>query len=280
MDRSETVEIFRQRLTEIIEQSGLSRSAFAAELGLDRSTLSQLLSPSNERLARAETVIAMAQLAQVSVDWLLGLSQIKQPGGTEWLDNALQIEPSSNLPADERLQQWHDKASGYKIRYVPQSLPDLFKTEAVISYEFELKDQRLPALRIEQSESRLAYSRRSETDFEICSPVESIMSLARGEGIWRDLPLIARQEQLNHMTDLIDELYPSVRWFLYDGRRQYSAPYTIFGPQRAAVYIGNLYFVFNATQQIRILTKHFEDLIRAATVQPTELTAFLHELSA
>ena len=278
MNRTETVEVFRQRLNDIIEQSGLSRSAFAAELGLDRSTLSQLLATDNERLPRAETIIAMARLAQVSVDWLLGLSQDEQPSGAELLENALQIEPCAGLPADERLEQWHAEASGYKIRYVPMSLPDLLKTEAVISHEYGLNDKRLPALRVEQTEARLAYSRRSETDFEICSAQQSITGFAYGEGIWRDMSNKSRRQQLAQLLALVEELYPSLRWFLYDGRSQFSVPYTIFGPKRAAVYFGNMYFVFNATQQIRVLTRHFENLIRAATVQPTELPEFLRDL--
>jgi len=278
MNRSETVETFRQRLNEVIERAGLNRSAFAAELGLDRSTLSQLLSPGNERLPRAETIIAIARLAQVSVDWLLGLSQDEQPSGAQLLENALQIESAAGLPADERLLQWHAEASGYKIRYVPLSLPDLLKTQAVISYEYGLNDERLPALRHEQTEARLAYSRRSETDFEICSSIQSVVGFARGEGLWRDLSTKARRAQLEQMIQLLEELYPSLRWFLFDGRRQFSVPYTLFGPKRAAVYFGNMYFVFNATEQIRVLTRHFEDLIRAATVQPTEVPTLLRQL--
>ena len=54
MDRREIVEGFRRNLLEVIERSGLSRSAFAAKVGLDRSTLSQLLSPENVRLPRSE----------------------------------------------------------------------------------------------------------------------------------------------------------------------------------------------------------------------------------
>jgi transcriptional regulator with XRE-family HTH domain len=278
MNRSETVETFRQRLNEVIERAGLNRSAFAAELGLDRSTLSQLLSPGNERLPRAETIIAIARLAQVSVDWLLGLSQDEQPSGAQLLENALQIESAAGLPADERLLQWHAEASGYKIRYVPLSLPDLLKTQAVISYEYGLNDERLPALRHEQTEARLAYSRCSETDFEICSSIQSVVGFARGEGLWRDLSTKARRAQLEQMIQLLEELYPSLRWFLFDGRRQFSVPYTLFGPKRAAVYFGNMYFVFNATEQIRVLTRHFEDLIRAATVQPTEVPTLLRQL--
>lgn len=277
MDRTETVELFRQRLTEVIERSGMSRSAFAAALGLDRSTLSQLLAADNERLPRAETIIAVAVMAQVSVDWLLGLSQIEQ-SGAELVENALEIEPNAARPLDERLARWHAEAIGYKIRYVPTSLPDLLKSEDVIRYEYGLTDERLQTLRIEQSEARLAYSRRPETDMEVCSPVQSLESFVRGEGIWRDLGRKSRRAQTERMIQLLEELYPTLRWFLFDGRRRFSVPFTIFGPQRAAVYFGNMYFVFNATRQIRVLTRHFDELIRAATVQPTEVAGMLRRL--
>ena len=42
--RNETVEIFRERLDEVIRQSGLRRSAFARRIGIDRSTLTQVRS--------------------------------------------------------------------------------------------------------------------------------------------------------------------------------------------------------------------------------------------
>lgn len=277
MDRTETVGLFRQRLTEVIERSGMSRSAFAAALGLDRSTLSQLLAADNERLPRAETIIAVAAMAQVSVDWLLGLSQIEQ-SGAELVENALEIEPNAAQPLDERLARWHAEAIGYKIRYVPTSLPDLLKSEDVIRYEYGLTDERLQALRIEQSEARLAYSRRPETDMEVCSPVQSLEGFVRGEGIWRELKRKSRRAQTERMIELLEELYPTLRWFLFDGRRRFSVPFTIFGPQRAAVYFGNMYFVFNATRQIRVLTRHFDELIRAATVQPTEVAGLLRRL--
>ncbi len=277
MNRSETVEIFRQRLTTLIERSGLSRSAFASAVHLDRSTLSQLLSDGNERLPRAETIIAIAAMAQVSVDWLLGLSQVEH-SGAELVENALEIEPNAGQPVDERLARWHAEAAGYKIRYVPTSLPDLLKSEEVIHYEYGLTDKRLQALRIEQSEARLAYSRRPETDMEVCSSVQSLEGFARGEGVWRELKPKARRAQAERIIELLEELYPTLRWFLFDGRRHYSVPYTIFGPKRAAVYVGTMYFVFNATRQIRVLTRHFDALIRAATVQPTEVAGLLRRL--
>ena len=55
MDRREIATIFRERLEEVIAQSGLNRSAYATHIGLDRSTLAQLLTPDNVRLPRADT---------------------------------------------------------------------------------------------------------------------------------------------------------------------------------------------------------------------------------
>ena len=83
---------------------------------------------------------------------------------------------------------------------------------------------------------------------------------------------------MEHMASLAASLYPSYRWFLFDGRERYSAPYTVFGQKRAAIYLGSLYFVFTSTEHIRQLTEHFEDLIRHARVQPNETAQFIRRL--
>ena len=277
MRRRQTVEIFRSRLEEVIGRSGLSRTAFARQIGTDRSTLTQLLSREGTRLPRAETIAAIAGAAQVSVDWLLGLSEEGQLGA-DVLDETVEVAPGAGSPADERLQRWHAEAMGYKIRYVPTTLPDLLKSEAVIRYEYVQHDTLVPEIRISQAEARLAYSRRPETDIEVCSSIQSLETFARGEGVWRDLPPEARRTQLAVMAELLDELYPTVRWFLFDGRRRYSSPLTIFGPQRVALYVGDMYMVFTSTDHIRVLTQHFDNLIRAAIMQPPEVIAYVKRL--
>ena len=277
MHRRETVEIFRARLVEVIETSGMSRSEFARRIGTDRSTLSQLLASDGNRLPRAETIAAIATVAQVSVDWLLGLSAQGQLG-TDVLNEAVAIEPGAASPADERLQRWHAEAAGYKIRYVPTTLPDLLKTEAVIRYEYVQHDTLEPEGRIEYAEARLAYSRRPETDIEACSSFQSLAQFARGQGQWQELEFEARIAQLESMIRLLDELYPTFRWFLFDIRKSYSIPLTIFGPQRAAIYIGDMYLVSTSREHIRVLTGHFDNLIRAAVMQPPEVIEYLKRL--
>src|SRR3546814_10495244 len=78
-----------------------------------------------------------------------------------------------------------------------------------------------------------------------------IRGFGLGQGIWEELDREVRIRQLTHVADLIDELYPSVRWYFYDGRAEYAVPVTIFGPKRAALYVGNMYLVFTTTEHIR-----------------------------
>lgn len=275
MDRRDTVVAFRARLSEAMERAAVNRSTLAAKVGIDRSTLSQLLSNDNDRLPRADTVAAIASTLQVSLDWLLGLTH-EERLGANILEKSLQIQPRS--PVDEDLMRWHGEATGYKIRYVPQSLPDQVKTQALIAFEYgALHDVDRDQARTRQAD-RLTYSRLPETDIEICMPIQALHSLARGEDIWSGLPLAARVEQLEEIAAQTEELYPSMRWFLYDGLSHYSAPVTIFGPQRAALYIGGMYFVFNTTDHIRVLTKHFDGLIRVAQVQPHEISGHVRGL--
>lgn len=277
MDRSETVERFRQRLTQVLEESGRTRSAFADDVGLDRSTLSQLLSPGNERLPRAETILAIARQAQVSLDWLLGLSESGTPGN-ELVSNEPEFEAGANVPVDERLVRWHAEVLGSKIRYIPTSLPDLLKDPKVIRYEFAPYGDRVEEARLEQAEMRLEYSRRPETDMEVCSPTQMLREFALGQGIWEGLPKPVRRQQLEHIVERLEELYPTFRWFLFDGLAHFSAPYTIFGAKRAAIYVGNMYLMLNGTEQIRAMTRHFDGLIRAAVVQPPDVAGHVQGL--
>jgi len=277
LDRGRTVELFRSRLLEIIARSGLSRSAFAEKVGMDRSTLSQLLSPDNERLPRAETLASIATTEQVSIDWLIGLTQEGQLGANV-LRQSVQVEADAPSPADERLTRWHAEAAGYKIRYIPTTLPDLLKTDRVTDYEYRQFDTVDAEQTLERSHAKLEIQRRTESDIEVCNSVQAIEGFARGEGIWRNLEVRARKEQLERIVELLDELYPSFRWFHYDSRNRYSVPLTVFGPKRAVIYVGQMYLVFNSLEHIRYFTKHFDDLIRAAIVQPPAVIPLIKRL--
>ncbi len=134
--------------------------------------------------------------------------------------------------------------------------------------------------RIEITQSRLDYLRQPETEIECCTSIQTLAALAAGEDIWRTLPLVARRAQIEQVIALCDELYPRLRLFLYDRRLLFSAPLTVFGPLRAAIYLGQTYLVFQSTEHIRALTRHFDQIVRGASVQPTQIIGHLQTLLA
>ena len=277
MDKRQTVDIFQERLASLIERAGMSRSQFASTAGLDRSTLSQLLASTNVRLPRAETIARIATRHSVSVDWLLGLSQVDQVA-TDIVPQ-LVIEPDADRPADERLAQWHEQARGYKVRYVPATLPDQLKTDDVIAFEIGMLDDAAAAAWRDVAQEHIDHAADELSEIEVCLPRQSFEIFARGQGVWQGLEPWARARQLTVMADKLEASYPRYRCFLFDARERFSVPYTVFGPHRAAIYVGDMYFVFNSTEHIRVLTGHFDDLIRHARVQPNESADLLRQLS-
>ncbi len=48
-----------------------------------------------------------------------------------------------------------------------------------------------------------------------------------------------RIAQIERMIELVDQLYPRMRVYLYDARMIYSSPMTVFGPQLAVLVLGS-----------------------------------------
>jgi len=272
----ERVTLFQQRLQQVITQSGLNRSSFATSISVDRSTLSQLLSPENVRLPRADTVASIAEIHQVSIDWLLGLTQ-QGPLVANFMPEVFEVDDYSNSIFDKYLE-WHRQATGYKIRYVPTTLPDLLKTEAVAEYEFNRYGSGKVDQSVRDNQLLLLQQRHPGSELETCLSLQSLRSFALGQGIWQGLAVESRRQQLQRMIELSDELYPGFRWFLYDGKETYSSSFTIFGPLRATLFLGHLYIVVNSIEHIRKLIERFDDLIRIAIVHPHEIHQTLERL--
>ena len=265
--------LFRERLRKALAERRMSAAAAARAAGIDRSTLSQLLTARSARMPTGHALARLGRALHVTSDWLLGLADDPAPVAAI-LDASVQITDVPFAPADENLFRWLAEARGYKVRHVPLSLPSLMKTEAVLRHEYAGAVGRTSAQAIADSERRLAYARTAETDYEICFTRQALEGFALGHSIWRGLEAAARREQLEQMAVLLAELYPNVRVHLYDAHDVYAVPLTIFGPHRAAVYIGQSYLVFNARNHVRALTERFDGLIRAATIQAHEVAAF------
>jgi transcriptional regulator with XRE-family HTH domain len=276
MKLQERVTLFQERLQRVIQHSGLNRSSFATSIRVDRSTLSQLLSTENVRLPRADTLLSIAEVYQVSTDWLLGITQ-EGDMGANIVHETLEVDDSGTSIFEKNLE-WHREARGYKIRYVPTTLPDLLKTEAVAEYEFNRYGSGKIDQSVRDNQLLLLQQRHPGSELETCMPLHHLESFALGEGIWRNLPLAARRQQLQRMIELNAELYPGFRWFLYDGKQTYSISMTIFGPMRVSLFLGKLYIIVNNIDHIRKITDRFDDLIRLAVVHPHEIGDFLQGL--
>lgn len=268
-------DVFRERVQEVLRRSGLSYAAFARKAGLDRSTLSQLLTGPMPRLPRAETLAMIAKTAHVSVDWLLGLSQ-REEMGAEIVEAMIHIAPYPKAPSDASYLGWLKAAQGMRVCSVPVDLPDILKTARVLEVEFPASFAEGQAL--ESLALRLDWMRSPYQQLEIAASRQAIENFAAGFGRWRGLGAAERREQLEVMIARAEEFYPAMRIYLYDCEAVYSVPFTVFGPQRAVLFLGASYLVLNSAPHIQMFASRFDALIRAADIQPHQFSAFIARL--
>lgn len=276
MDKRDRSLLFRTRLAQAMNLSGESRAGLARRVGVDRSTISQLLSGDSPRLPNAQVVAECATALGVAGDWLLGLSDLPERA-SEVLAASLQVSEANRAPFDEQIFDWHREATGYKIRHVPATLPDILKTEALLRWEYAPHLGRTIEQAVGASKDRLDWMRQSLSDYEIAMPIFTTDSFVTSTGYYRDLPADIRAEQIEHMVQLHDQLYPSLRLFLFDARRLWSSSLTIFGPLVGVIYLGQQYLAFRDRTRVRQLTKNFDVLVREATVSARDWPDYLTE---
>lgn len=265
MRKEDRVRLFRTRLTTRMKEASINRSEIARTCGIDRSTVSQILNGDDLRLPNAHLAAELASALGVSADWLLGLSEHSETAA-DVLAASLRIAEASRTSSDEQLREWQREAAGHKIRYVPATLPDFLKTKDVLEFEYARFLDKTPAQASIAARDTTHFLQKPGSDYEICVPVEMIRSLARGEGYWTGLPEAARRRQVSVMAQSCERLYPSLRLYLYDSRKVFSAPVTVFGRLLAVVYIGQFYLVYRDTRQVAALTEHFDALVRDSEV--------------
>ena len=270
--------LFRERLSQAMLERQLNRTTLAERSGVDRSTVSQLLGEHQVRLPSGQVVAELATALGVSTDWLLGLtSNTLSPG--EILRESLEVAQASAAPADANIERWLQESAGAKIRNAPTTLPEFMKTLAVMELEYASYRGRSPEQAKASNEARLNLNRVTGMDHELAIPQQRMEDFARRHGIWSALSAAQVCEQLHLMADLCDELYPSTRLHLYDRTQHFSAPVTVFGQRRAVIYIGSAYFVFNTREHVETLTRHFDQLVRHASVLSHESARWLRTLA-
>ncbi|MEO8855746.1 MAG: helix-turn-helix transcriptional regulator [Burkholderiaceae bacterium] len=278
ISKSQRAFLFRERLSEAMRERLLNRSTLAERSGVDRSTVSQLLGEHQLRLPTGHVVAELATALGVTTDWLLGLtSNTLSPG--EILRESLEVAQASAAPADANIERWLQESVGAKIRNTPTTLPEFMKTQAVMELEYASYLGKSPKQAMASNETRLNLNRVTGMEYELAIPQQRLEGFARRHGIWAALSSDQVREQLLQMADLCDELYPSTRLHLYDLTQQFSAPITVFGQRRAVIYIGSAYFVFNTREHVETLTRHFDQLVRNASVLSHESAGWLRTLA-
>lgn len=279
IDKRLRAQQFRTRLAQAIEAKGSSQSALARAVGVDRSTISQLLGSDGARLPNAQVVGECAAALGVSADWLLSLSD-RPESAADLLATSLTLTRAERALVDEQIFAWHREAAGYKIRHVPAALPDMLKTQEMLEWEYTPHLGRTARQAIGASEDRLAWMRRAQSDYEIALPLHELRSFAEASGYYQGIPADLRRAQIDRFAALNDQLYPRLRIYLFDARRVFSAPITVFGPLLAVLYMGGNYLTFRDSARVQAFTTHFDELVREADVSARDFPGILSDLRA
>ncbi len=278
MDKRHRASLFRDRLGQVMAQAGTTQAGLARSIGVDRSTVSQLLDPGGARLPNAQVAAECAAALGVSADWLLGLTDLREPAA-HLLAAGVTVTEAPRALMDDRIFAWHREAAGYKIRHVPATLPDMLKTRDLLLWEYEPALGRTTEQAIGATQDRLDWMRTARSDYEFALPLHELSSFARGEGYYAGLAPRTRRGQIAHLAELHAQLYPTLRVHLYDARRIYSAPVTIFGPLLAVVYLGRNYLAFRDSERVQSITQHFDGLVREAAVPSRDFPKHLERLA-
>lgn len=279
VDKRDRATQFRDRLARAMQEVGVSQSALARGIQVDRSTISQLLCDAGARLPNGHIVGACAGFLGVSADWLLSLSE-RPESAAELMASSLTLTEAPRALVDQRIIDWHREAAGYKIRHVPAALPDMLKTRACLEWEYSPHLGRTATQAIGASQDRLDWMRNSGSDYEIALPHTELTCFAEASGYYKGLSRDSRVEQLDRLLELSIQLYPRLRIYIYPAHKLYSAPITIFGPLFCVFYAGGHYLAFRDSDRIETFTRHFDHLVREADLTARDFPNYINDLKS
>ncbi|MGB0498642.1 MAG: helix-turn-helix domain-containing protein [Rubricella sp.] len=279
MDKRERARLFRERMSAAMAAKGMTRSDLARATGTDRSTVGQILAEGSTRLPNLQIAADCAGALDVSLDWLAALTDRPERPG-DILAEAIRMDEAARTITDDQILQWHREAAGYKIRHVPASLPEMLKTRAVLEWEYADFLSKTPDQAVGAMEDRVAFLLEDAADYEIALPQHEVESFARGEGYWHGLPVEIRREQLLRLAGIAADQYPGLRIHQFDSHRVFSAPLTVFGPLVGVIYVGSVTLAFRQADRVRALARHFDGLVREASVEARDAAAVFRSLAA
>ena len=265
MDKRQLSSVFRDRFRSLLSEVQDDLPGFLRRVKIDRSALSQLRDPKQDRLPRAETLRRIAEATGVSVDWLLGLENSRE--GRQQMTTSSALLSADPADGQSPLSRWRAEAEGHKLRYVPAGLPDMLTLRAGPADG--------TAGPIEQVLTGFDFE---EMDLEIAMPLQTFELMVARKGLWAGAGVDDVLAQLTLISEACAQHYPALRLHLYDGRSLFSAPFTVFGRMRASVYLGGAYISVTGQEEVRYFTKRFDDMVRNAVVTPDAVPDYLQNL--
>lgn len=97
---SDYMDTFANNLRVLIDSHGLTAKALSDESGIPDATIYRYLH--KDRAPKLDNVIALAQFFDVSVDWLIGISDGRREGWTPSVVNAARLYSAAS-PDDRRV---------------------------------------------------------------------------------------------------------------------------------------------------------------------------------
>jgi transcriptional regulator with XRE-family HTH domain len=257
---------------------GLTQAALARLTGVDRSTLSQLLLDGSKRLPNAQFLAESAAALGLSTDWLLGLTDRAEPGAQMMAPVDMADAPRALI--DAAVLGWYRAADGQKIRHVPAGLPDILKTADMLAWEAAPNLGPDATRAVLDARARQEEIRAGRSDHEMAMSLQEMDNFLHGVGLYRSCPRALRAAQTQAMIAALQSGFPRLRLTLFDARRIYSVPLTVFGTGQAAVYLGQSYLMFRDLARVEALAGHFDGLVRQAAVDDRAIIGHLPQQAA
>ena len=277
MDKRSRAQLFRKRLKDTMSSKDVTKSKLSRETGVDRSTIGQLLNNHQPRLPNSQGTADIALVLGVSTDWLLGLTHRPEKPG-DIVAASLSLSAAERTSADEQILAWHNEAAGYKVRHVPSSLPDIFKTKEMLDWEYASQQKERLTEAYKTIQQQLTWLSSGVSDYEIAIPIHELEACASGTAYYKGLDKSVRYEQLMFIANQCEQMFPRLRIFLFNAHTLFSSPVTIFGPGLAVIYVGQCYLSFREAERVKSLSGHFDWLVREATIDARDVVSYIRRL--
>jgi transcriptional regulator with XRE-family HTH domain len=196
-----------------------SRAALARGVGIDRSTVTQMLAADDVRMPGGHVVANMATALGVSCDWLLGLSD-RPERISALIDTSLSISDAGR--ASGRRRSDLRLARGRRgLQDTPCARDPARRAEdrCVDGMGIPARQGEDPGQAIAAAHARLEWLRGSTSDYEIAVSLHEFESFVAGTGYYGGWIAIFGASSCAGSLEVYDALFPSLRLFLYDARR-------------------------------------------------------------